>query len=753
MVELLLGSPLGGDGELVFTTPPMWLAAAVVAALVVVLLAWRSGRKLPPVAPELALLVVALVPVLFAAAGPVWIEANGRMEAPRYAVLIDDSASMSVLEDDLPRSASVAAALKHIDGDRVDVYRFGNELSVGREGSFDQGGTDLGAALSGLTDRYAGERLAGVAIITDGIDRGGMRRLFQQGLMDPPELPGPLTLYQVGVPGEVSDLSVTSVTSGGFAFIHSEFAIEATIQGTGYEGRRISVYLKADGKPLQEQIVELDETGAASLKFPVLKTRPGRSIYEVSVPVLDGDAVPGNNSMPVAVRVVRDRLRVLQVCGAPSFDEKFLRLFLKQDPSVDLVSFFILRTNGDLVTDYRETELSLIAFPYMTLFDEELDSFDLVIFQNFDYAEFFRGDGPRLLGNIERFVKSGKAFVMMGGDRSFDLGEYDGTPIGNILPVELGLEGTGSRGSLEDDARVDLEAFEPILTDSGRVHPVTRLLGGSIDNEALWDRMPPLDGLNLSVGLAPGSAQLLSHPSLLTANGDPMPVLAVREVGEGRTMALMGDSSWRWIMTEAARGNGNQAYLRFWKNSIRWLVKDRDGQRVRVETAKENVVIGDTVRVITSVRDVGFEAQAGVQVHATITGPGEILEVEGVTDELGEAVFEVPATKRGAWTVQAIAGPPRTPIGVDETRFAVTDRDPELDEIRPDPDFLTALAAATGGLYYAPGEYGEPLWDLDAARRVEEVIETPLWSAPFVPLLAGLALSLSWWLRRRRGLR
>ena len=28
---------------------------------------------------------------------------------------------------------------------------------------------------------------------------------------------------------------------------------------------------------------------------------------------------------------------------------------------------------------------------------------------------------------------------MLGGDRSFDLGEYDNTPIADILPVRLGL--------------------------------------------------------------------------------------------------------------------------------------------------------------------------------------------------------------------------------------------------------------------------------------------------------------------------
>ena len=52
---------------------------------------------------------------------------------------------------------------------------------------------------------------------------------------------------------------------------------------------------------------------------------------------------PANNVFPVVVKVVRETTRVLQVCGAPSYDRNFTP-FLKQDPSVEPVAFFILRT-------------------------------------------------------------------------------------------------------------------------------------------------------------------------------------------------------------------------------------------------------------------------------------------------------------------------------------------------------------------------------------------------------------------------
>ena len=230
---------------------------------------------------------------------------------------------------------------------------------------------------------------------------------------------------------------------------------------------------------MAEEPVLLDETGHGRVKFEATPNRVGRSVWEVSVPVVAGDAVPGNNVFPVVVRVVRDRTRVLQVSGAPSYDQKFLRLFLKEDPSVDLVSFFILRTHEDFGAGWHSQELSLIAFPYERLFNEDLSSFDLVVLQNFNYAPYFERSSSVLLDNIARYVRQGGALVMVGGDRSFDLAEYAGTSIADVLPVKLGVE----------SPKTDARAFRPSLTKAGEVHPVTRLAGTTAASVATWGRL------------------------------------------------------------------------------------------------------------------------------------------------------------------------------------------------------------------------------------------------------------------------
>ena len=83
--------------------------------------------------------------------------------------------------------------------------------------------------------------------------------------------------------------------------------------------------------------------------------------------------------------------------------------------------------------------------------------------------------------------------------------------------------------------------------------------------------------------------------------------------------------------------------------------------------------------------------------------------------------------------------------------YAVTDRDPELDEVVPDSYFLEALAAANQGRYHGPDQYASPTVDEEAGRWVENREEHPLWAGAWLPLWVGFFGSSSWWIRRRNG--
>ena len=231
------GTPKAG-GTLIWTSPgPVIVGAAIVAALAFALALW-TAREIPARNRriEAVLWGLTLVGLTVALAGPVWVEEEGRTEPGRLVALLDTSASMAVLEGGTPRGASVAGLLDRLHPD--EVYTFDEEMRVGApdldrpELAFQGRGTDLGVALRALTDRAAGQKLRGVILLTDGLDRGALRREWRQnGTFSLPELPGPLTIYQVGTGEDLSDTAIDDVASGGFAFLRTPFQLTASLRG------------------------------------------------------------------------------------------------------------------------------------------------------------------------------------------------------------------------------------------------------------------------------------------------------------------------------------------------------------------------------------------------------------------------------------------------------------------------------------------------------------------------------------------
>ncbi len=200
-------------------------------------------------------------------------------------------------------------------------------------------------------------------------------------------------------------------------------------------------------------------------------------MFEIATPVLADEAIAENNRRAFVLKVVRDKIRVLQVAGRPSWDERFLRGMLKRNPNVDLISFFILRSRTD-IDDASQDEMSLIPFPTDELFGHQLPSFDVVFLQNFNYEPYGMG---QYLDEIRRYVEGGGALVMTGGDLSFSSGGYSDTAIAEVLPVQLpanslplffdDIPGTVANAP----TLVDTHAFNLSLTAEGAAHPITAL--------------------------------------------------------------------------------------------------------------------------------------------------------------------------------------------------------------------------------------------------------------------------------------
>ena len=404
MMEWWTGGELYDGGTLQWLSSSSVIGLAVFLAVGTLVVSIWTGRPLDADQRgkrivELSLWSLALSVLVIAIAQPAWVAESGRTELGRLVVLIDGSRSMTIEEGGGVRSDAVDPILDMLQEEHgngpIEIFHFDESLEVGIPESYTGIDTDLGVALASIRDRFLGQSLRGVVVLTDGLDRGSLRREVRDARESAqlntrlaPDLPGPLSVYQIGTDAGLMDVAIDDVITGGYAFQRTPFTLRVLLSGP--PGHTVPVTLERDGNWVETQPVVLDEQGVAEIEFEHESVRAGRFAYMVSIPHDAEDAVPGNNRYPVVVRVVREKIRVLQVSGSPSYDQMFLRLFLQEDPSVDLVSFFILRTNEDLDTDWRSQELSLIEFPYERLFSDDLGSFDLVILQNFNYDRKLR---------------------------------------------------------------------------------------------------------------------------------------------------------------------------------------------------------------------------------------------------------------------------------------------------------------------------------------------------------------------------
>ncbi|HXU67941.1 MAG TPA: glutamine amidotransferase [Polyangia bacterium] len=758
--------------------------AAVVCACVIVFFAWRALRHDERASRRWILLALRLGAV--AAALVLFFEPAVRLQnvtrLPNHvALLVDASESMRLAEKagEPNRAARVArwlgaekATLERLSREHiVDVYTFGSELSpstieaVRATPPARAEATHLREALANLRARYEGRDLGGVVVFSDGVDNGRLGAALGDKGLDVEStdflrsLDTPIHAAWVGQRG-LNDVAIARVLADDFAFVRTSVTIEAVVRVVGrgpsgaWDGKTLPVTLRRDGVPVKVAEVTV-EPGVTDYKvaFQFTPERVGKYLYEITTPLLDGEAIVENNARAFLLKVIRDKIRVLQVTGRPSWDVRYLRGQLKHDPNVDLVAFFILRTPTDLELVPSE-ELSLIPFPTEELFQEQLRSFDLVFLQNFNYGPYGIG---AYLGEIRRYVEEGGGLAMLGGDLSFTSGGWAGTPVADILPVELLPDGT------PPEKLIDPQPFKLQLTADGRAHPLTALKLDVQQNRARWAELPELNGVNLVARAKPGATVLGVHPTRKDLDGKPLPVLTVGEAGKGRVLTFGSDDSWRWGFADKAGDERGRAYQRFWDAAIRWLIKDPALSFLRVETDQPEYARGQKVQVTVRALGTDYQPLKGATLDvavariptvldvATTARPEPVAAQHGVTDEDGELTFELPPQQAGGYRITARATLAGRPAEEDEV-FLVRGAGKELEEPEARDDLLRAVAATTGGSFRGPGESldGLSFWP-PRVVRVNAHRDVEVWSRWWMLAVAVGCLALNWALRRRWG--
>ena len=567
---------------------------------------------------------------LLALSNPAIVEEEREPLPSVAAIVVDRSDSMSFGE----RSEIASAAFEEIRAEleanpAIDLRVVESET---------QGdGTRLIGALEGLMADVPRDRIAGALLITD-----GQVHDLPQDLTRIREL-GPVHALITGDP-DASDRRITLVQAPNFDIVGDE--AEFIVRIDDPEGGTVPINYAINGGRSQAQFIQAGEDTSILIEVE----RRGDNIVVFETPEGSQELTLANNRTAATISGVRDGLRVLLVTGRPNASGRVWRDLLKSDPSVDLVHFTILRPPYKRDLTPLE-EMALIAFPTEELFEEKLDGFDLIIFDQYERRGVIT---MGYLADVARYVDEGGALLVIAGESFAGPASLARTPLAGILPALP----TGE---------IITEDVMPTLSDEGVRHTITEDFAGR-----RWGKWLRYVQARSDTG------------DVLMRTEDGAPLFAVDRVGDGRVAQLLSDQIWLW-----ARGyDGGGPFSDLIRRSVHWLMKEPELDERQLQLIAQGATVRANLRTLA-------DRAAPLIIE---TPDGSFLEPEWRSDGPGSYNAEVPVDQLGLYRAQS--------GGLEAVALNGPANPREFAALEATGDVLDPLVAASGGGTYTLDRVG-----------------------------------------------
>lgn len=797
---------------------PGWIVPAAVLGMAGVLLAfWLNRHHLRAMTAGFVLRTVGWLLLVVCLVNPLWSSSRPKRGANVLAVVTDVSRSHLVKTDQQQTRADRLVKLletgerKEPNGwlNRIDQdfelrrYIISDRLQqVDQYGEvvFDGVASSLQTALRELKQRYDGQPLAGILLISDG------NATDLQGTLA--ELKGMRPVYPVILPDDTArpDVAVDSVVVTQTAFDDAPVTLLVQPEVSGMTSGQVKVsLLDPEGGLVETQTRAVKDT--SPLRFQHRPSADGTVFYQVQTALVDDagnelteELTLVNNQRLVAVERGSQPRRILYVAGRPNWEFKFLRRAVETDPQLQLVGLMRIarkeakfdfrgregersnslfrgfdRDEQEVAEEYDEPVLVRIGtrdadelrsgFPEKP---EDLFQYDAIVLDDIE-ADFFLADQLQLMYDF--VTRRGGGLLMLGGQESFRQGEYDRTPVGEMLPVDL------SRSAEQPAGPVAMS-----LTRDGWLQPWVRLRSDEPSETERLESMPGFLTVNSAAFVRPGAVVMAE---VRDAQDRHWPALVVQRFGKGRTGALCVGDLWRWRLHEGLqklRGGGRQQVIptglaanaplqpgtapdedlgdhaRACRQMMRWLVGEVP-RRLDVAVADDAGQGFGTVRITAHVRGRDFEDREDADVRFVVTDPnGRAIELSGEPsdDQPGTFTATVAAAAAGPWKASATARvldeenaePLTASVG-----WACQPDQEEMKSVTINHAFLEQVAGISGGRVVNIDDLDEFVDRLPESDAVlVEINSWPVWHQWWVFATAVACFAGDWTLRRRRGL-
>lgn len=624
--------------------------------------------------------------------------------------------------------------------------------------------TALGNALLDLSKRRAGVSLAGIVLLSD----------FNQNAGIAPDAVVPrlqVPLYCVGI-GEAQardvavDLQLPPMMKK-----DEKTHLTITIRQEGFTGDQIGLRVFARQSHEDRPETQRPEQNALPSTTPPVLSETGTEvggevagelIYQGTlrlservvhqevpyVPRLAGPLVVTAevDSRPSEVllennRVTRDTfvreyfVRVLYVEDEPSWEWRFIKEVFHRDPLVGPEGFRTYLRSADP----RVRAENPLFLPTLTLPRKEFFTYDVIIFGDIPATALNRS----FLEMVREFVNDMGGGVVFSIGPRFSPGQFVGTPLYDLLPVEVAPL-----------TRLREGAFQPQRTPEADLFEFMGLGGTPEENDRAWQNLGKLVWYYPVVRLRPLASVLLAHPRDTCADGKtPQPLIAAQRVGRGESVYIGFNELWR-----LRRKYGELYYRQFWGQLIhRLAIRHALGadKRFVVRTDHKEYRSGEEVRLSVEAYDADFHPLTedkipGGQLEAVLapasgtTGSLRRLRLS----QLRPGQFEARLTVFEPGEYRLTVHDPLAERNV-ETTFKVSFRSVEKQQPRRNKELQDRLASLSGGQSCELDQLEALLRKLPQHREKEtEIIQVEIWNSWLAFGVIVGCLLLEWAVRK-----
>jgi len=410
--------------------------------------------------------------------------------------------------------------------------------------------TDIGGPLGQLASSTLSSPLSAVVWMGD-----GSQTLSPAGT-DPQQvarqlgrLDIPMYLIGIGPRGDsenARDLAVDGVPEQLDVYTKNQIFVRGMLKSRGVTNRDVQLSLSIVDRDGAARVVDRTVVRPTkpdqSLAFQIPLIAPEAGSYELIVKAdpVDGEAVLENNTATAYLNVRGGGARVLYLEGEPRTEAKFIATALLESPDLQVDRRWIARE-------------PIQKWPVDLTQQLASGVYDLFILGDLDSDAIGVGGAKMIADQVNR----GAGLITLGGYYSYAAGGWDRTPLGDVLPVQMGVSARQKK-----DGPLDLRGqysgaikLIPVASDK-----LLQLGEAGSDIAKAWAEMKPLTGATRWDGPknAPGVKVL--------AQGDGgQPLIVTGTAEKGRVLSIAFDSTFQWMRQGKAK-----EFKQFWRQMALW---------------------------------------------------------------------------------------------------------------------------------------------------------------------------------------